>query len=45
MWNFQKIGTNEFIHKTKVELQIEKTNSWLVGVRRGGGMDKFEDWG
>ena len=32
----QKKGTNELIYKTEIELQMQKTNLWLSGVRGGG---------
>ena len=37
-----KKGTNELMYKTETELQMQKSNLWLPGVR--GGRDKLEDW-
>ena len=43
MWNLKKKVTNEFIYKTEIELQMQKTNLWLPGGK-GGGRDKLGDW-
>ena len=38
-----KNGTNEFIYKTEIESQMQKTNLWLPRVKGSGG-NKLEDW-
>ena len=43
MWNLKKKVTNEFIYKTEIELQMQKTNLWLPGGK-GGGRDELGDW-
>ena len=37
-----KKGTNELIHKTEVELQMQKINLWLPGDKEG--KDKLGNW-
>ena len=35
MWNL-KYDTNEFIYKTEIDSQTQKTNSWLPKEERKG---------
>ena len=41
MWNLKR-GTNKLIYKTETELQMQKTNLWLPGVKWG--RDKLGGW-
>ena len=41
MWNLKKKGTNELNYKTELELQMYKTDLWLLEGK--GCMDKLED--
>ena len=43
MWNLTKEGIDELIYKTKIELQMEKTNLWLPGCKQG--TENVADWG
>ena len=37
MWNL-KHGTNELLYKTEIRVQMKKTNLWLPGGKRQGGI-------
>ena len=40
MWNLKKNDTNEFISKTEIDPQTQKTNLWLPkGKGAGGGIN------
>ena len=43
MRNLKKEGIDELIYKTKIELQMEKTNLWLPGDKQG--TENLGDWG
>ena len=43
MWNLTKEGIDELIYKTRIELQMEKTNLWLPGCKQG--TENVADWG
>ena len=40
MWNLKKHDINEFIYKTEIDSQTQKTNLWLPKVMGVGGINQ-----